>query len=74
MFIWTRVEIPDLAGQFGGDDAIGREEGVRERRLSVILGDVSFAVPGLLLQESKGTYYMREDTNLGDCQSDWQKL
>jgi hypothetical protein len=37
LFIGAGVEVSNLAGEFGGDDAVGSNESVREGRFSMIL-------------------------------------
>jgi hypothetical protein len=73
LFIGTRVEVPDLAGKFGGDDAVGGEEGICERGLSVVLGmrtngkihsGVTVCIEGT---PQRDTYHVCKDADLDDC-------
>lgn len=36
LLVGPAVEVADLAGHFGGDDAVGGDEGVRQRGLAVV--------------------------------------
>jgi hypothetical protein len=72
LFIGTRVEVPDLAGKFGGDDAVGGEEGICERRLSVVLGmrmhgKIYSVTVCIEATHQRDTYHVCEDADLDDC-------
>lgn len=44
LLVGPRVEVADLAGEFGGYDAVGGEEGVGEGGLAVVLVEGSVGV------------------------------